>query len=494
MKFEYSASLPQDIEAKVLVLPIAEDLSVIAATMEAIREATGQDLLAIATEEGFKAEPGKAFLLRGLSNIGSSRVLLVGIGTVEEVENGSLRKAGALAARKCRALKRGEVVLSALVPSLNASRAAEDFALGFALGAYKFDRYVEQKEDDFQGFEKVVMAHASDVSDGLTRAEVLSDAICWSRDLVNEPPNVLDPGTLADRSRAMAHERGMEVTILDQNDLEEKGFRLITAVGRGSSSPPRFIHIKYVPEGDIRQKVALVGKGITFDTGGYNLKPGGSILNMHSDMAGAAAALGAIRAIGTLKPPGVEVHAIVPAAENSIAGNAFRPQDIIRGYGGKTVEIHNTDAEGRLILADALAWAQEQKYDAIVDLATLTGAIVVALGEHTAGLFSDDDALATALLEASKRAGEDVWRMPLNTKLDKLLDTPNADMKNLGSRWGGAVTAALFLKRWVQTPHWAHLDIAGPSFLDKEDDLSPSGGTGFAVATLVEWVSGLSGT
>lgn len=329
------------------------------------------------------------------------------------------------------------------------------------------------------------------VVSALRQGRAISNGVRVARDLVNEPPQALYPQTMAERAQDIARRHDLQARVLDDAQLKDQGFNLIIAVGKGCAEhPPRLIHLTYeAADADATTRsIAFVGKGITFDTGGNNIKTGDYMLNMHSDMGGAAAVLGAAEAIGMLKPSGVVVHFIVPTAENSADGSAMRPNDIYTGYGGKTVEIHNTDAEGRLVLADALAYAQKQGAETIVDLATLTGASVVALGEHTSALFTNDEAFYGELQAAIEVSGEDFWRMPLSRKLDAQLDTPVADMKNLGKRYGGAITAALFLKRWVDIDRWAHLDIAGPAWGDAPSDDMVAGGTGFGVSTLVRYV------
>ena len=449
-----------------------------------LQEKSGVDLTALAAEENFKGNAGQVFVMRGLKGAGTYRVMLIGLGASDERDIEGVRGSGATAMRRAKDMNLRNVVLVAPTGD-----EAMQFIEGALLGTYAFDRYITPKEGDFAGFESITVVGAGEhVQAAFEEARVLAAGTNLARDLVNETPNVLTPAAMATKAQDIGSTYGMEVSIFDENRLERDGFNLIMAVGKGSQHPPRLIHMIYKPAGGAKKKIAFVGKGVTFDTGGYNLKPGGSMLGMHSDMAGAAAVLGAARAIGELKPTNVEVHFVIPSAENSINGNAMKPQDIFRGYGKKTVEIQNTDAEGRLILADALAYIQEHNVDTIVDLATLTGACVVALGETTAGLFSDSESLVAGLIEAGRQTGEDLWRMPLTKKLDKALDTHTADMKNVGPRWGGAITAALFLKRWVNIPEWAHLDIAGPAYAEKEAITSPAGGTGFGVSSLVQFV------
>ncbi len=457
-------------------------------SLDAASKGTKVDLRELLEEEGFGGEVATSRVFRGLGGLKSKRLAAVGVG---DGSGHDYRRAGATAARLASELRAESV---AIAVGEDAGAYAEQLVSGWHLGCYRYTRHLSNDEKRFAGPTalRLIGPGAESNQPLVERARMVTDAINFARDLVNDPPNELVPASLATAAGDIASTYGMSCKIFEESELHEEGFNLIMAVGKGSEHPPRLIHLTYRPEGEVNRKVAFVGKGVTFDTGGYNLKPGGSLLNMHCDMAGAAAVLGAAKAVGALAPRGVEIHFVVPTAENSIANNSFKPMDIFRGYGGKTVEIHNTDAEGRLILADALAYIQEHDVDTIIDLATLTGAAVVALGEEMAGLFSDDDELAGGLLSAAERSGEDFWRMPLNRKLDKGLDTANADMKNVGPRWGGAITAALFLKRWVDIGAWAHLDIAGPAWAEKESEIGPEGGTGFAVATLVEFIDQLS--
>jgi len=469
---------PAEVQVDLLVVPIVadEDSSVI----NHLSEVCGIDIFENARSERFKAEAGQTFLIRNLPNLGTHRVLLVGLGKPEKREIDDILRASATAMRLAREIFATRVALCASSESAITSQ----LVIGAYLGSYKFDRHVSRGEDDFPGFESLTIL--GDVSPALLEmSQNIAEGICLARDLFNETPNILTPAVMGDKARIIGGTYGFETKILDETELAKQGFDLISAVGRGSDNPPRLIHLIYRPDGEVKRRLAFVGKGITFDTGGYNLKIGAAMLGMHGDMGGAAAVLGAAEAIGKIRPKNVEIHFVIPAAENSISGRAMRPQDIIRSYAKKTVEIHNTDAEGRLVLADALTYIQEHDVDTIIDLATLTGACVVALGEHTAAVFSNNDALAKELLEVSRGCGEDMWRMPLTKKLDKGLDTPTADMKNIGPRWGGAITAALFLQRFVDSESWAHIDIAGPAWAESDTPISPPGGTGFGVATLV---------
>jgi leucyl aminopeptidase len=324
-----------------------------------------------------------------------------------------------------------------------------------------------------------------DFSEGeVERGKILADAVNLARTLVNEPPNVCTPSRLAELAVSMGGD-DVQVTVLGKAEIEARGMGGVIAVSQGATEEPKFIHIHYRPSGESRGSLALIGKGLTFDSGGLSLKPPKSQEMMHIDMGGAAAVLGAMRAICSLKPD-VEVHGIVGSCENMPDGNSYRPSDILTMYSKKTVEVLNTDAEGRLVLADALHYATELNPDAMVNLATLTGACMVGLGTNYCGLFSDNDAWAGALLAAGERAGEKLWRLPLDEGLADTLKSKRADIKNLGGPYGGAITAALFLKNFKGECTWAHMDIAGPVTADKAKGVISAGGTGFGVLTLVD--------
>jgi leucyl aminopeptidase len=305
---------------------------------------------------------------------------------------------------------------------------------------------------------------------------------------VAAPANSLTPVTMAETAENLASEYGLELHILEKEDCEKLNMGSFLGVAMASDLPPKFIHLIYKPEGKPRRKLAIIGKGVTFDSGGLNIKGVGSgIETMKTDMGGAGATLGAAKAIAQIKP-NVEVHFISAVTENMISGHALHPGDIITASNGKTIEVNNTDAEGRLTLADALVFAEKLEVDAIIDLATLTGACVVALGDDIAGLWSTNNELTNQLKLASELAGEKLWEMPLEDKYFEGLKSPIADMKNTGPRQGGAITAALFLKQFIKETPWAHLDIAGPVWADKESGINNAGATGFPVRTLVNWV------
>jgi leucyl aminopeptidase len=368
---------------------------------------------------------------------------------------------------------------------------------GLTLGAYRFDRYKGKgKGDDGDGGKPkwrtvtIVGAPRWDARAAraaIRRGEVFAEASAWARDLVNIPAIDATPDFLGKEARKMAREVGLTCKVWSKAELERGGFGGILGVGRGSENDPRLIELRYQGAAASGKSVALSGKGVTFDSGGLSIKDAKGMEWMKADMAGAASVMGAMRAIAVLKPK-VNVVAAIPSAENLPGGSAIRPGDVLRHRGGRTSEVLNTDAEGRLILADALAYLAEQKPRVIVDAATLTGACMVALGEDMWGVMGNDDGVIADLLAAGEAAGEPGWELPLWKPYRKQIESQVADVKNIGNRYGGAITAALFLKEFVGDVPWAHMDIAGTAFAEKPGDYWPQGGTGNPVRTMIRFV------
>ena len=455
-------------------------------------------------EEGFSRRLGSTLLLHTFGRIGAARVLLVGLGKPSDSVEPLAKVFAHHAARAAKSRRARRVAVAWPFPD-DASEGVEQLALGALLGAYRFDRYRTSKADDESGgggtAELVVLVPArlrrkltgASFDAAVARARATSEGVCLARDLVNEPPNTLNPQELVARARKLADASpDLELEVLDRSAMEERGMGLLLGVTAGAAAPPALIRLSYTPPGaePARRSVALVGKGITFDSGGLDLKTRGNMKDMKCDMAGAAAVLGTMAALPA-RAPRVVVHGIVPAAENMTGAGAYRPGDVLRSANGKTVEIMNTDAEGRLVLADALHFALGLKVDEIIDLATLTGACAVALGERTAGLFANRRNLADGLLRASRATGESLWELPLDRRLRRELDSHVADCKNIGGRYGGAIHGALFLEDFVGKRPWAHLDIAGPAFAERAVGTTPRGGTGFGVATLLRYLDAL---
>jgi leucyl aminopeptidase len=452
--------------------------------------ALGVDLAAHVEREAFKGEPGDVLSLPAYGRLGDvSTVLLVGLGRAEDATAATFRKAGAALVRKAG---KAESVFSAVTAEATPTEVAA-FAEGALLAAYAFTAH--KSEPKPATLRRVVLGArrpGAKFDAALVRAGHRAAATTLVRDLANEPSLDKTPAWLAKEASRLAKRTGLGVTVLEPKALVAGGFGGILAVGSGSARPPRLIRLDYKPAGKVRARVLLVGKGITFDTGGLSIKPNDGMAAMKTDMAGGAAVIAVLGALPALGLP-VRVTGLVPAAENMPSGTAARPGDVIRHYGGRTVEVLNTDAEGRLVLADALAYGiAETDPDYVVDVATLTGAIGIALGKRVAGLFANDDGLATALLAAADEAGERLWRMPLVEDYRRDLDSPVADLKNIGGKFGGgSITAALFLREFVDGRRWAHLDIASAARSDNDEDEISKGATGFGVRTLLTWLESL---
>ncbi|XP_022750260.1 leucine aminopeptidase 1-like [Durio zibethinus] len=450
-------------------------------------------LLAEATsEEDFTGKAGQSTVLR-LPGLGSKRVGLIGLGQSAS-SPAAFRGLGEAVAATARAAQASSVavVLASSEGLSNESKVntASAITSGTVLGIYEDNRYKsESKKPQLKSVDILGLGIGPELEKKLNYAENVSSAIIFGRELVNSPANVLTPVVLAEEASKIAslYSDVLSANILTAEQCKELKMGSYLGVAAASSNPPRFIHLCYKPpSGPIKAKLALVGKGLTFDSGGYNIKtgPGCSIEIMKIDMGGSAAVLGSAKALGQIKPPGVEVHFIVASCENMISGTGMRPGDIVTASNGKTIEVNNTDAEGRLTLADALVYACNQGVEKIVDLATLTGACIVALGPSIAGVFTPSDDLAKEVFEASEVSGEKFWRMPLEESYWESMKSGVADMVNTGARTGGAITAALFLKQFVdEKVQWMHIDMAGPVWNDKKHVA-----TGFGISTLVEWV------
>lgn len=445
----------------------------------------------IVDEERFLGKPQQTVALHTHGRVGAQRVVLIGLGDGEKQSD--LRHAGAKAAKVARQIG-AKSLLFALPSGMTDARALQFAAEGVLLGRYRYEKYLSSDEnrrpETLESVELAVGAGASTtpLEAAVRRAEVVADAVARARDLVNGPASDITPTRLAAEAKEIAAAHGLGVEVLDAAECKKRGMGMFLAVAQGSDEPPQFIHLSYKPKTTATKKVCIIGKGVTFDSGGLSLKPSNAMEDMKTDMAGAAAVLSVMRALAALEVP-VEVHAIAACTENMPSGKAYKLGDVLRSMNGKTVEINNTDAEGRLTLGDAISFALTLGPDEIFDFATLTGACVVALGPHIAGVMSNDAALSQRWLDAAKAAGEEMWPLPLPERLRDQLKSDVADMKNTGERYGGALTAGIFLKEFVGDKPWVHVDIAGPSAADKEFGATAKGGTGFAVATLVEYLS-----
>ena len=439
----------------------------------------------------FSGKEGETALVYAPEGMASLRLLLVGLGERTSFTLDTLRRASAVAAKRARALKLDSAAFTLHVSEGSAARvaAAEATAEGAALGLYRFDRYKTNSESRELGTFTLVHDDEYEVAGGAETGAKLAAAALLARDLANEPSNAATPEYLAGKAREIAERYEMEATILDRAGIEAEGMNGLATVGRASENEPRFIVLEH-HGGEVGDPpVVLVGKAVTFDSGGISIKPAASMEDMKYDMSGGAAVLGAMETVGSLNLP-LNVVALVPATENLPGGNAFKPGDVLELHSGKTVEIVTTDAEGRLILADALSYARRYEPAAVVDCATLTGACYVALGDHASGLMGNDDALISELQTAGEASGERAWHLPLFKEYTEQIKGNTADLKNSGGRYGGALIAGAFLKEFADYP-WAHLDIAGVAYYGKQQNAyTPRGASGTPARLLVEFLRG----
>jgi leucyl aminopeptidase len=472
-----------------LAVGLFEDAVELTGDLAALDEKFGGILKEVIAEEEFKGKAGSSIATRVGAGANVRKVMLIGLGKPEALKLDSLRRAAATAAKLAKKEKCKTLGLSLAVWNDDKAATAQALAEGIQLALYQDTRFKSEPEDKPSQVEQVNLLGLGELEAAITRANQIASGVILARQLVAAPANAVTPITMAQTAEGIAQDHGLQLEILEKEECEKLGMGAFLGVAQASELPPKFIHLTYKPEGTPRRKLAIIGKGLTFDSGGLNIKGAGSgIETMKIDMGGAAATLGAAKAIAQLKPD-VEVHFISAVTENMISGKAMHPGDILTASNGKTIEVNNTDAEGRLTLADALVFADKLGVEAIVDLATLTGACIIALGDDIAGLFTPNDELASELQQAADTAGEKMWRLPMEDKYFDGLKSGIADMKNTGPRAGGSITAALFLKQFVKdTPAWAHLDIAGPVWTDKDNGYNGSGATGYGVRTLVNWV------
>jgi leucyl aminopeptidase len=369
------------------------------------------------------------------------------------------------------------------------SDAVQAMTEGALLGLYTFRRHITKKENNLGEIKAltIVGKEKAAIQKSISRGRIIAEATNWARDIINEPANFMTPSDMAEAARQLAEKYGLVVEIYDKEKMAETGMGALIGVSQGSQQPPKFIILSYKGKDTAEVDIALVGKGITFDSGGISIKPSERMSDMKGDMAGGASVLATLIALAQLKPK-INVTALVPATENLPSGSALKPGDILKAMNGKNIEVLNTDAEGRLILADALSYAKKIGAKAIIDVATLTGACMVALGNICTGAFSNNRRLEDRVVAAGKEAGENIWPMPMYDEYKEQLKSDIADIKNIGGRYGGAITAAKFLAEFINNTPWVHLDIAGTSDTDKEKGHLVKGATGVPVRTLVNVV------
>ncbi|MFA6448206.1 MAG: leucyl aminopeptidase [bacterium] len=496
MKIKAVAKDILEYKCDVLIVNLFEGVSKPGGATGAVDKALGGAISRLIKRGEFTGKRCSTAELAGCAALGAGRVVAVGLGTKEKLDVDAVRAVAAASMNKARSMKAktvGMVLHGTGAGGISPEDSGGAIAEGAILGLYKFDKYKTKKEKDAgkdDGVRELTIVTldakgAAAANKGIGTGEIMANAANRARDLVNEPPNVLFPEELARRAKEIAKGKKLTVRVFKKSEIEKMKMGAFLGVAQGGHNPPVFIVMEYKGNPKSDKTMAIVGKGITFDSGGLSLKPANSMEDMKTDMSGAAAVLCAMEAIEALKPK-INVTALVPATDNMPGGGAQKVGDIVRAMNGKTVEILNTDAEGRLILCDAICYAVKNKMSPIVDIATLTGACMVALGSVRTGLFGNDKKLIEDIAAAGDRSGERMWHMPTDDDYKELLKSDIADIQNIGGRWGGAITAALFLEYFADKTPWAHLDIAGTAYIDKKDRYFAKGATGMAVRSLTQ--------
>lgn len=425
-------------------------------------------------QDKFKGKFGETYLLPTYGQEVYRKILVLGLGKKSDFNPNKMREATAKAIKKAMQMEAKKVAFSLDGIEFDYS---EQFAMGAFIADYAFDKYKSEKKDN-----KVQEVFVQANQDAVKKAEKIASAMAFTRNLANEPAQLATPTELA----SLACDFGLETKIYDREECEKMGMGAFLAVAQGSAQEPKFIHMKYSVENP-KKKIAIIGKGITFDSGGLDIKPASSMLTMKDDMSGAACVLGVMSILREFNPQ-VEVHGLIAACENMPGSKAYKPGDILTAKNGKTIEVDNTDAEGRLTLADALCYACELGVDEVIDIATLTGACMVALGSNAAGIMGNDETLIKNLVSTAEKSGERYWELPMWEEYFDSLKSDIADMKNTGSRWGGASTAGVFLQKFIKDVKWAHIDIAGVAFLEKAQKELIKGASGAGVRTLLNYI------
>jgi leucyl aminopeptidase len=500
MKFQAITGAALERSADLLVLNVFSDARDDSTFKAADKKLQGL-LSELADAESFEGKARQSLSTPTAGKLPAKRITVLGLGSKDDFTIGELRNLAARAVKQARRV--GAKKIAFALPTLAAGDlelATQMSTEGAILGDYKFLKYKKKeakKRKALSSFAVVAakaggkkMPSAAKLRAAAKRGEAVATATCAARDFINEPAAAMNPSRMASEARKLARKYdSLSTKVLSAKECEKLGMGMFLAVGRGSAQPPKLVHITYKPKKKAKKVVALIGKGVTFDSGGYSIKPSSSMEDMKIDMSGSAAVVAAMGAIAELGSP-YEVHAVTALCENMVDADAYRLGDVLTALDGTTVEINNTDAEGRLTLGDAIGYTRAKvKPDEMFDFATLTGACVVALGPHTAGVMSDHEELVQSWLAAAEGASEHMWRLPLTPRLKDQLKSNIADMRNTGERWGGALTAGLFLKHFVKDTPWVHVDIAGPASANREHGATVRGGAGFAVATIVEYLT-----
>ncbi len=494
MKFQGITGNFAEADADALAIPVFKGEKASSSELKELDKITGGLIGSVMKAEEFKGEAGETALLRFTPKgpVKASRMVLIGIGDRSEY---GLHSVAHLAGTAVRFLSKRNIKRMALLPrfSGDATDVAQSAVQGCITSQFELDKYKTKDKHDRAVTSAVICideANAAQLKNGIARGEAIGDSMNFTRDLANEPPNILHPTEMAKRAQAMAKEVGLKCEILDEAKMKKLGMGSILSVSLGSEQPAKMIVLRYTPakaskKGDV---IALVGKAVTFDTGGISLKPGEGMDAMKYDMSGGATVMGAMRSIALLKPS-VPVIGVIGAVENMPDGRASRPSDVVTAMNGKTIEILNTDAEGRLVLADAVAYAESEGATRIIDMATLTGAVIIALGDLNTGIMGNDQDLVDDIVSCGKEVGEGFWQLPLSPEYSKMIRSDIADIKNIGPRGkAGTIMGAVFIQEFVDKAKWAHLDIAGTAWADGVKPHQAKGPTGVAIRTLINLI------
>ncbi len=458
-----------------------------------LTESFGKSVDSAFASKDFSAKEGETLFVYTNSKK-SLRLFAIGLGDSKKITIEKIRRAAATAAKKAKALKIASMVIDIAEIESNSTFSSEELAVAISeaalLSLYKYDKYIS-KENNGEQLTSIILcstsANTKEIQNGIRTGQIIAEATIHARNLTNAPGSEIYPETLAKETVRIGKKAGFTVTVFGRKKIAGLGMGGVIGVSKGSEKEPRFITLEYGTQYKKNGTIALVGKGVTFDSGGISIKPSSGMAEMKMDMGGAAAVIGTFDAISRLK---IRRHIIglIPSVENMLSGAAVKPGDIIRHYNGKTSEVDNTDAEGRLILADALSYAEIFNPDVVIDLATLTGACVVALGHYASGMMGNDQKVMDALSSAGDKTYDRVWQLPMYDEYEKLIKSEVADVKNVGGRWAGAITAGWFLKKFIGDYKWVHLDIAGTVILEENQDYIPRGGSGAGVRLLVEFL------
>jgi leucyl aminopeptidase len=480
------------VAAKAIVVNLFEGVQQPGGATGAVDRALGGAISQLIQEGEIKGKEGEVTVIHTLGRLPAPRVLVAGLGKQEEFNLQKVRDVTANVLRQARRL--GAETVATVVHGAGAGgrepeAAGQAIAEGAVMGLYRFRRYKNGGDDEKELRELTLVefdaSRTEALQRGVERGRILGEAANHTRDLANEPANMLTPSELAERARALAADAGLECEVWGREEIERMGMGALLGVAAGSTQPPRFIILRYRGRPDSQRTIGLLGKGITFDSGGISLKPAQGMEEMKGDMSGGAAVIAATWALAKLRAP-INVVTMVPATENMPSGSATKPGDVLRARNGKTIEVINTDAEGRLILADAICYARELGLSPIIDVATLTGAMAIALGPAATGFFANDETLAQKMIAAGEAAGERMWRFPIIGEYREMLRSEVADLKNVGDRYGGAISAAEFLRYFVEETPWVHIDMAPTDNVDRDKGIWVKGATGIPTRTLVQ--------